>query len=108
MRGVSYGFWATTHDDHVVARREHAIIKSPLFPAATITDFADMFEDGEAKSRKLAHHYRLVAQELQCEFLDTAEVVVSSKIDAIHFDLEEHRKLGQAVAARVRKIFGAA
>jgi len=43
VRGVSYGLWATTHDDHVVARREHAIIKSPLFPAATITDFADMF-----------------------------------------------------------------
>lgn len=72
------------------------------------TDFADMFEDGEAKSRKLAHHYGLVAQELGCELLDTAEVIVSSKIDAIHFDLAEHRKLGQAVAARVRKIFEAA
>lgn len=69
------------------------------------TEFADMFEDGEAKSKQLAYHYRRVAQELGCDLLDTAEVIVSSPLDGIHFEVAEHRKLGQAVAARVRKIF---
>ena len=70
------------------------------------TEFADMFEEAEEKSKKLSQHYRRVAQELGCELLDTAEVIVSSQIDAIHFDVEEHQKLGKAVAARVRKILG--
>ena len=71
------------------------------------TEFADMFEEAEEKSKKLSQHYRRVAQELGCELLDTAEVIVSSPVDGIHFEAEEHRKLGKAVAACVRKILGA-
>ena len=71
------------------------------------TEFVEMFEEAEEKSKKFSHHYRRVVQELGCELLDTAEVIVSSKVDAIHFEVEEHRKLGKAVAARVRKILGA-
>jgi hypothetical protein len=63
-----------------------------------------MFEGSEEKSKKLGHHYRQVAEELGCEFLDTSEVIVSSEVDGIHFDIPEHRKLGEAVAARVRII----
>ena len=67
--------------------------------------FEEMFEkDAEPRSRKFSEHYRRVAEEYECEFLDTSEVVVSSDIDAIHFEPSEHRKLGQAVAAAVKKI----
>jgi lysophospholipase L1-like esterase len=69
------------------------------------TDFTEMFAGAEEKSRQFSPHFRQIVAELGCELLDTAEVIVSSKLDAIHFDVEEHRKLGQAVAARVRKIF---
>jgi lysophospholipase L1-like esterase len=74
-------------------------------PVAKITEFAEMFEGADAKSRRLAEHYRRVADEHSCEFLDTAKVVVSSDIDGIHLDPGEHRKLGQVVAARVKQIF---
>jgi len=30
--------------------------------------------------------------------------IVSSDLDGIHFELDEHRKLGRAVAARAREI----
>jgi hypothetical protein len=70
------------------------------------TEFVDMFEDAEEKSGKFSQHYRRVADELVCELLDTAEVIVSSDIDGIHFEVEEHRKLGEAVAAHVREILG--
>ncbi len=75
-------------------------------PVAKLTEFADMFEGSEEKSKKFSQQYRRVAEELGCELLDTAEVIVSSDIDGIHFEVEEHLKLGKAVAVSVREIFG--
>jgi lysophospholipase L1-like esterase len=75
-------------------------------PVAKLTEFAEMFEGAEAKSRRLAEHYKRVADEYGCEFLDTSKVIVSSDIDGIHLEADEHRKLGNAVAARVKHILG--
>jgi lysophospholipase L1-like esterase len=72
------------------------------------TDFAEMFKGAEEKSENLSREFRRVAEELGCEFLDTADVIVSSKLDAIHLDAEEHHKLGEAVAARVQEILDVA
>jgi len=71
------------------------------------TDFVEMFKGAEEKSKHFSREFRRVAGELGCEFLDAGEIIVSSKLDAIHLDAEEHRKLGQAVAARVQEIFEA-
>lgn len=73
-------------------------------PVAKLTEFAEMFEGAEAKSTRFSEHYRRVAEEQGCEFLDTSEVIVSSDIDGIHFEVGEHRKLGKAVADQVRRI----
>jgi len=73
-------------------------------PVAKLTEYAEMFEAAEFKSRRFSEHYRRVAQEYGCEFLDTAQVIVSSDLDGIHFEVSEHQKLGRAVAARVREI----
>ena len=70
-----------------------------------LTDFAEMFEGAEAKSRKFSLHYRRVAEEYGCHFLDTGEIIVSSDLDGIHFEKSEHQKLGKAVAEAVRGIF---
>jgi lysophospholipase L1-like esterase len=75
-------------------------------PVSKLTDFAEMFEGAEAKSRKFSQHYRRVAEECGCEFLDTSEVIVSSELDGIHFETNEHQKLGEAVAVAVRQILG--
>ena len=70
-------------------------------PVAKLTYFDQMFAGAEAKSQKLGYYYRLVAEELGCAFLDTATVIRSSDLDGIHFEAEEHRKLGEAVAQEV-------
>lgn len=74
-------------------------------PVGKLTEFAEMFEGAESKSRKLTQHYQRVAEEYGCELLDTSEIIVSSDVDGIHFELSEHQKLGQAVAARIQRIF---
>jgi hypothetical protein len=63
-----------------------------------------MFAGGAAKSQAFALHYKAMAAKLGVGFLDAGSVIASSKIDGIHFDLPEHGKLGQAVAAAVRQL----
>lgn len=73
-------------------------------PVGKLTEFADMLEGSEEKSRKFGLYYRQIAQELGCAFLDTSEVIVSSDVDGIHFDLDQHHKLGKKVAEIVREM----
>jgi lysophospholipase L1-like esterase len=73
-------------------------------PIAKLSEFAEMFEGGAAKSRMLSRHFQLAAEERGCALLDASEVISSSDVDGIHLDLSEHRKLGRAVAVRVRKM----
>lgn len=73
-------------------------------PIAKLSEFAEMFEGGTAKSQALSRHFRLVAEEHGCALLDASEVITSSDVDGIHLDLGEHHKLGEAVAARVRQM----
>ena len=73
-------------------------------PVARLTDFKEMFEGAKEKSALFSAHYRRVAREKGCEYLDTSKVIVSSDLDGIHFEPGEHQKLGVAVAALVRKI----
>jgi lysophospholipase L1-like esterase len=73
-------------------------------PVTTLTEYAEMFADSLEKSKRFAHHYRRVAEEYGCHFLDTGQMIVSSPLDGIHFEIEEHRKLGLAVAEKVKEI----
>ena len=71
---------------------------------AKLTDMAQMFDGAGEKSRQFPEHYGRFAEKIGCEFLDASEVIVSSDVDGIHLDAGEHRKLGEAVAERVRQL----
>jgi lysophospholipase L1-like esterase len=75
-------------------------------PVARLSNFAEMFEGAEAKSLLLGQHYRTVATEYNVALLDTASVIRSSDIDGIHFEADEHAKLGRAVAHEVLALVG--
>ncbi len=75
-------------------------------PVGRLTDMAEMFEGAGEKSGRFAGHYRRFAERYGCAFLDAGEVIVSSDVDGIHLEADEHRKLGEAVAARVGKVAG--
>lgn len=76
-------------------------------PLATLSDFALMFEGATEKSRQLAAQYRRVAGELNCAFFDAGTVVTTSDRDGVHWEAEEHRKLGLALVDVVRVLLEA-
>lgn len=75
-------------------------------PVAALREFAEMFEGSQEKSLKLAAHYRRVAEGRGCSYLDAGSIIRSSDLDGIHFEPDQHRKLGEAVAHEVRRIVG--
>jgi lysophospholipase L1-like esterase len=80
------------------------IAPPPTCVAGTL--FEGMFAGADAKSADLGLRFREMAAELGCAFLDAGQIIVSTKLDGIHLDASEQVKLGQAVAAEVRKILG--
>lgn len=75
-------------------------------PVGRLAEMAEMFEGSEEKSGRFAGHYRRFADQYGCGFLDAGAVIASSDVDGVHLEADEHRKLGEAVAARVEKILG--
>ena len=73
-------------------------------PLGRLTDFAEMFDGARVKSRKLAERFRQAARERGCALFDTSNVIVSSDVDGVHLEAEEHQKLGRAVAAVIRNM----
>ena len=73
-------------------------------PLGELTEYAETFSGGVEKSRELAKHYRVIAEQYGCDFFDTGTVIQSSRLDGLHIDPEDHRKLAQALAERVKGI----
>ncbi len=75
-------------------------------PITTLTGFSQMFKGAGPKADRFGVEYARMAGEKGVAFLDAGQVIVSSEIDGIHFEVNEHRKLGEAVAAKVRELLG--
>jgi lysophospholipase L1-like esterase len=71
-----------------------------------LTEYAEMLEGAEAKALKFAEHYRRIAEQCGCEFLDAALLVTPTDLDGIHLAAPEHARLGQAVADVVKRTLG--
>jgi len=80
-----------------------------MAPPATIESGGGLdllFAGSIEKSKLFPEQYAFYANAVGVEFLDAGSVIVSSPVDGIHFDPEEHAKLGKAVAVEVRRIIG--
>lgn len=81
----------------------HVLLVAPP-PLAKLNEFAQMFTGGTEKSQQFATEYHRVAGELNCAFFDAGTVVTTSDRDGVHWEVEEHRKLGLALADVVRAV----
>ena len=67
--------------------------------------FSTMFgPDADVRSKGFAEAYRKAAATLGWEYLDAAGVAKASHLDGLHLDAEGHRRLGLALASKVRGI----
>ncbi len=73
-------------------------------PLGKLTEFAEQFEDGPGKSQLLPALYQAAAAEHGCGYLDAATVAQYSEVDGVHFCAEHHKKLGEAISARILEL----
>ncbi len=57
------------------------------------------------KFSALLEEYRRVTEANTCHYFDSNEVMVVSAVDGVHIDASNHKKLGMAVADKVKSIF---
>jgi lysophospholipase L1-like esterase len=72
-------------------------------PVSFLSELAQMFAGAEEKSKGFSREYHRVAVKYKCGLLVAGEVVRASDRDGIHLEADEHRKLGEAVAALAKK-----
>jgi lysophospholipase L1-like esterase len=65
-----------------------------------------LFEGSIEKSKRFPEQYAWYANAVGVDFLDAGSIIVSSPVDGIHFDADQHEKLGKTVAVEVRRILG--
>ena len=75
-------------------------------PVTLLTDYDLMFEGAAEKSAAFARYYRVFAERQGAAFFDAGSVIRCSDLDGIHFEPDEHRKLGEAIATEVRRLLG--
>lgn len=62
---------------------------------------ANKFKDSEKRSIGLAEELEKIAKENSVYYLDAGSVTEASKVDGIHLDEEQHKKLGEAISNAV-------
>ncbi|MDD3985693.1 MAG: SGNH/GDSL hydrolase family protein [Methanobacterium sp.] len=73
-------------------------------PYLTRISNAEEFKDSYNVSYKLPLYYSKIAENYNCEFIDTSKIIVASKLDGIHPDVGEHLKLAKAVYKKIKNI----
>lgn len=97
-------------NDGPQGRAPEVLLVSPVLVGEGLAQAApDIYEElGCENARRasllFAKYYRAVAEECGCFFLDAAEYAQAGPADALHLDAENHRKLGEAIAQKVRDI----
>jgi len=66
--------------------------------------FGEMFKGGLEKSQKLPELYEAVAKMGGAGFLNAGSVISTDGVDGLHLTAESERKLGVAVAAKVKEM----
>lgn len=71
-------------------------------PLGKLDFLAEPFAGGEEKSKQLAPLYAAVAGAAEAEFLDIGGVTTTDGADGVHFSADGQRKIGLAVAEKVK------
>jgi lysophospholipase L1-like esterase len=65
---------------------------------------ANKFKNSEKRSVGLAVELEKIAKENSVYYFDAGSVTEASKVDGIHLDEEQHKKLGEAISNMLLKL----
>jgi lysophospholipase L1-like esterase len=80
------------------------VVAPPHLGEGITTSYFGEFFDGKyavEQSVKLAHWYKLVADQFGCDFFDAADVAYAGEVDSLHMTPEGHKALGKALAGLI-------
>ena len=80
------------------------LLISPTHVELMTEEEQDIFIGAIEKSRELARHYQVVAEDLGIHFLDASRIVVKTNLDGVHWDAGQHVKFGKFLSGLIRKI----
>lgn len=85
------------------------LVVSPIQIDPSVVDnstFGDIYgERGVELSKSFARYYKPVAEKHGCHFMNAADYAKASKLDGVHMDEANHRKLADAIEDKIREIF---
>lgn len=80
------------------------ICPPPIGDLSHLPDLAARIVNGSTRSLELPRHFEALAKLLGCSYLNSQEFVVPSLSDGIHLEASEHRKLAEAIEAKMREM----
>lgn len=100
----------------IITANERYSLSSPVFPegakillVSPVLLYENIDETGRhnaiEESRKLSGLYKAIADRYGLEFMDAADITPPSDVDGVHLDPDGHRKIGQAIAAKIKEMF---
>ena len=76
-------------------------------PILEVSFMAGYFRGGAEKSKEFGRAYAAVMERLDVSYLDAGRLIASDPLDGIHLARDQHVVLGQAIAARVSRMWQA-
>lgn len=100
--------------DTVLSANVRNSLSSPVFPCGTkillvsppIVLYSEELAVWSEESKKLANLYQALAEKYGIDYLDASKVTPPSEVDNVHLGFEGHMKLGNAIAQKIKEIFG--
>lgn len=90
------------------AAKPEVLLLAPILIGKNIADIdqSPLALSGRAESKKFAALYEAAALRFGAGFLDAAKYAEPSCIDCEHMEADGHRRLGEAVAIKIREMLG--
>jgi lysophospholipase L1-like esterase len=90
--------------EYLVNDPPEILLISPTHVELMTEEEQGLFIGAIEKSRELARHYQVVAEDLGIHFLDASRIVVKTNLDGVHWDAGQHHDFGKALSGMIGQI----
>ncbi len=90
--------------EYLVNDPPQILLISPTHVELMTEEEQGLFIGAIDKSRELAGHYQVVAEDLGIHFLDASKIVVKTDLDGVHWDASQHHDFGKSLSGTIKRI----